>query len=253
MYVIVVKTEKMSPRMLATTGLFTALVAVVTMSFSVYVPATRGFFNIGDTMVFLTALLFGPISGAFAGGVGSALADLLLGYSYYAPATLIIKGSEGYIVGWLYNKKPNFSTSSWKIFTIILGLFVGGVLGFFGINYYSGDVGITIGSTIVTLSIPWFFWAIMSAVVILSLAWLGWKNDPEIGWTIFSVIVGGLVMVTGYFLYQYFFLGPLFQIEVIAIAEVPINMGQMVVGIVVSILLIKPIRRYLPFLQIRSQ
>lgn len=245
---MILKTEKMSPRMLATTGLFTALVAVVTMSFSVYVPATRGFFNIGDSMVFLTALLFGPITGAFAGGVGSAIADLMLGYSYYAPATLVIKGSEGYIVGWLSNKKPNFSTSSWKMFTIILGFCIGGLLGFFGINYYSGDVGITVGSVIFTLNIPWYFWAILSIVIILSLTWLGWKNDPEIGWNVFSVIIGGLVMVTGYFIYEYFFLGPLFQIEVIAIAEVPINMGQMVVGIVVSILLIKSIRRYLPSL-----
>jgi hypothetical protein len=68
------------------------------------------------------------------------------------------------------------------------------------------------------------------------------------GWTIFTVIVGGLSMVTGYFLYQYFLIGPLFQIEVIAIAEVPINIGQMIVGIVVSLLMVKPIKKYLSFL-----
>ena len=63
----------------------TALVCVATMLFQVYVPATRGFFNIGESMVFLSALLFGPFVGAFAGGIGSMLADLLLGYYYYAP------------------------------------------------------------------------------------------------------------------------------------------------------------------------
>ena len=244
--------------MLATTGLFTAIVCVVTMSFTFYVPATRGFFNIGDSMVFLSALLFGPLVGAFAGGVGSAIADLLLGYSYYAPATLVIKGFEGYMVGWLREKKPAFSTSSWRFFTVMLGLLVGGMLAYFGIAYYSGEIevglgsSITLGSTTLSLSIPYLFWGGLSAIVFLLIVWWGWKNEPEIGWTIFSVIVGGLIMVSGYFLYQYFLIGPLFQIEVVAILEVPINMGQMIVGIVVSIPLIKAVRRYLPFLRIPS-
>ena len=34
-----------------------------------------------------------------AGGVGSALADLLGGYSHWAPFTLLIKGLEGLLVG----------------------------------------------------------------------------------------------------------------------------------------------------------
>ena len=32
-----------------------------------------------------------------AGGIGSALADILTGYSHWAIFTLIIKGLEGYI------------------------------------------------------------------------------------------------------------------------------------------------------------
>ena len=52
-------------------------------------------------MVYTTAILFGPLVGAFAGGIGSMFADLFLGYSHFAPATLIIKGLEGAIVGLL--------------------------------------------------------------------------------------------------------------------------------------------------------
>ena len=77
------------------TIVFTSLVCVATMAFSVYVPHTRGFFNIGETIIYTTALLFGPFIGAFAGGVGSMVADIFLGYPYYAPATLIIKACEG--------------------------------------------------------------------------------------------------------------------------------------------------------------
>ena len=242
---------KYSVRSLAIMGLFTAIVCVVTMSFSVYVPATRGFFNIGDSMVFLSALLFGSLIGAFAGGVGSALADLLLGYSYYAPATLIIKGFEGFIVGWLINKKPIFSQSNWKMFTIILSLIIGGLLGLFGFMYYSGNIEIALGSLYFSLYIPELFWIIISLIVILLISWGGWKYDPELGWTMFSIIIGGLSMVIGYFLYQYFLIGPLFQIEVVAIAELPINIGQMVVGIVIALPLIKSVKRYLPFLQLK--
>ncbi|MEM2094882.1 MAG: ECF transporter S component, partial [Candidatus Bathyarchaeia archaeon] len=63
------------------------------------VPATGGYINIGDAMVFVSALLFGPIVGGFAGGVGSALADLLGGYLVFAPITLVVKGLEGFVAG----------------------------------------------------------------------------------------------------------------------------------------------------------
>src|SRR3972149_6795841 len=97
--------RKISPFDLAMAAVFTALTCVVTMIFSIYVPATNGFFNVGESMVFLSALLFGPIVGAFSGGVGSMLADLLLGFPHYAPATLVVKACEGAVVGTL--KKRN--------------------------------------------------------------------------------------------------------------------------------------------------
>ena len=53
------------------------------------------------------ALLFGRRAGATAGGLGSAMADLLGGYPHWAPFTLIIKGIEGYVVGALGASRPN--------------------------------------------------------------------------------------------------------------------------------------------------
>jgi len=242
------KSINFSPRNLAIMGLFTAVVFIVTSSFSIYVPATRGFFNIGDSMVFLTALLFGPIIGAFTGGVGSALADLWLGYAYYAPATFVIKGFEGFIVGWLGKRKPKLSELNWKISTITLGLILASLLGYFGIYYYSGETAIALGNISFILTIPEVFWIGVSAVIFIFITWLGWKNEPETGWTIMSTVIGGLCMVLGYYLYQYFLIGPLFQIQVVAIAEFPINMGQMIVGIVITVPLFKSVKRYLPFL-----
>ena len=112
------------------TAVFTALVCVVTMIFSIYIPATQGFFNVGESMVFLSAILFGPFVGAFAGGFGSMLADLLLGYPHYAPATLIVKACEGAVVGALMKKTPKFKSKlHWKLFTLFLGVTVGILLG----------------------------------------------------------------------------------------------------------------------------
>ena len=92
-------------------AIFTALTTAATMGFSIYVPATKGYFNIGEVIVYTTAILLGPFIGAIAGGVGSMLADIILGYSIYAPGTLVIKGLEGFIVGFLASKLKQTSRS----------------------------------------------------------------------------------------------------------------------------------------------
>lgn len=86
-------------RSLTLAAMFTVLVNVATMAIHVPVPATQGIINLGDSMIFLTGLLAGPGMGAVAGGVGSALANLQLGLTHWAPWTLVIKGLEGFIVG----------------------------------------------------------------------------------------------------------------------------------------------------------
>ena len=79
-----------------------ALVAVFTMYLKV--PTAIGYANLGDGVILFGGLLLGPLA-AVAAGVGSAMADLLLGYALYAPATLIIKGAMGYFCGALLQKK----------------------------------------------------------------------------------------------------------------------------------------------------
>ncbi len=78
-------------RQLTLTALLMAMVTVATMLIQVPVPATKGFINVGDTVIFVAALMFGPRTGVIAGGVGSALADLLSGYAHWAPWTLSSK------------------------------------------------------------------------------------------------------------------------------------------------------------------
>ena len=242
--------KKISPFDLAVTPVFTALVCVTTIVFSIYVPSTNGFFNIGESMVFLSALLFGPFVGAFSGGVGSMLADLLLGYPHYAPATLVIKACEGAITGAMRKRKPEIDSNfRWKIFTLLLGIIAGLLLGGIGRAYYSGNVEITLGKSSFMFYVSPQFWAVLGISITLLITALGFLTDPLFGWTVLSVITGGLVMVSGYFLYPFFIIGPLFNIQVVAVAEIPINIGQMIIGATVALPTTKLILRILPELR----
>lgn len=93
------------PREVALTAVMTAATAAVTMILSIPFPPTRGYFNLGDAMVMLAGLLFGARLGGIAGGVGSAISDILLGYAYFSPLTLFIKGTEGFLTGLIGNNR----------------------------------------------------------------------------------------------------------------------------------------------------
>ena len=88
----------------AQAGVMAALTAVLTAFPQVYIPATRGYLNFGDIMIFVSAFTFGPIVGGFAGGIGSAISDVATGYAYFSPFTLVIKGLEGLIAGLISNR-----------------------------------------------------------------------------------------------------------------------------------------------------
>lgn len=120
----------MDSKKMILTALLVALVAVCTMVINIPLPGVRGYVNIGDTVVLLSGLLFGPLVGAFAGGLGSGLADLLLGYAYWAPWTLLIKGMEGFLAGWLMLRlkiaAPVVAGSA--VLVMVMGYFLAGTL-----------------------------------------------------------------------------------------------------------------------------
>jgi uncharacterized membrane protein len=163
-------------------AVFAALVFVVTSQIPpIPIPATSGYFNIGETTIYIAALVFGPLVGALAAGIGSALSDTYLGYALFAPGTLFIKGTEGLIVGFLNMKLRRYISN-------------------------------------------------------LSLC------------ASISIIFGGLEMVAGYFLYENFVIGyPL----AVALAEVPFNIVQMLIGLTVAIPVMHAVFRVVP--QLKSQ
>lgn len=109
------------------TALMAAIVAVVTMAVPLPTPA-GGIYNIGDSMVMLGAILLGPIPGALAGGIGSFLADMILGYTQWAPWTLVIKALEGLIVALIVHKVYFKSSSKRFIIMFIPAAFLAVVI-----------------------------------------------------------------------------------------------------------------------------
>ena len=84
-------------RVISYLALFTAFVAVATY---LHIPGPNAsYFNMGEVAIYIIALTFGGKVGGIAGAFGSALMDIMLGYSIWAPFTFVIKGLEGYVVG----------------------------------------------------------------------------------------------------------------------------------------------------------
>jgi uncharacterized membrane protein len=162
---------------IAAAAIFAALVAVTTLTFAIPIPATTGYFNLGETLIYVAALLLGPAVGAFAGG-GASIADMLVAPQFFL-GTLPIKALEGFIVGFLYKKLFRITKS------------------------------VTISATV-------------------------------------AILIGGLEMVIGYLLYEALALGYGFA----AFVEVPFNLIQMAVGLVIAVPVTVGVMRIFP--QLRS-
>ncbi len=94
-----------------------------------------GYFNVGDVMIFVAALTFGPLVGGAAGGLGSAIADII-GFPLFAFPTLVIKGLEGLIAGLIANRK--------SVYRDVLAVVAAGaemVIGYFLVEVYLWGVG----------------------------------------------------------------------------------------------------------------
>ena len=78
-------------RKMCITAMLAALCAVATF-LHLPISPTGGYVNLGDAVVILSGCILGPVYGFAAGGIGSALADIILSYTHYAPITFVIKG-----------------------------------------------------------------------------------------------------------------------------------------------------------------
>jgi uncharacterized membrane protein len=104
--------QAQSIRKLTTAGVLAAAIVLLTTLVSIPMPGGLGYINLGDVGVLLAGMLLGGGWGALCAGAASALSDVLLGYTVYAPATFVIKGLVALIAGILFartQKKIRFA------------------------------------------------------------------------------------------------------------------------------------------------
>ncbi len=216
-------------------ALMAALCCVTTMMFQIYVPATTGYFNLGEIAVYISAILFGPIIGGWAAGVGSMFADIFLGYPQYAFATLVIKGLEGFIVGYLGTSlRSRFSNTQLRYLGVCVGFGLALSLGIIGWFLLSGNIEASGGSALqtwwfATLYVPPWLWFVMAIYIGVVTVVLTLRYDPASAWSATAMLLGGCVMITGYFLFQRLVIG------MAAIIEVPVNLVQVIAGIMIAL------------------
>lgn len=223
------KIESSPSLRIAYSSLMIAFTFISTIVISIYIPATRGFFNIGEFGVYIAALTGGPIVGLIAGGFGSALADIFLGYEYYAPITLIVKGLEGLIVGYLASKLVRIRFNRWMGITASLAVAALAIT--IGSAYYIGEAEVTILNISYVISLSTIIWLVVG-IVMLSVTFYSTMKKPSMTAYIVAMFIGGTEMILGYFTAQYIIFGAA------AFVELFYNLFQVIIGMALAITVI---------------
>lgn len=223
---------KSNIRTLTYTALMTAFVFITTSVIKIPIPFTNGYIHAGDTAIFLGGILLGPVHGAVAAGIGSAMADLLGGYAHWALPTLLIKGLMGFIVGYFSSEKRNQKHVLWGTSLLWIG-------SLFAFIYTAGNTTLeTImenvegassialaGEIVKNLNIQLL--VVAMGLPLLSLILFKLKDRYGITFSqLVGMIVAGIVMVLGYYVAS----GIIYGNFLASIFSVPWNIVQFGIG-----------------------
>lgn len=100
---------------LVTTALMMCLVMIATMFIKLPIPFTQGYVHLGDAVIFLSVLILGKKYGAIAAGLGSALGDILGGFAFWAPWSLVIKLLMAFILGIFMEQKEKHGKGRFEL------------------------------------------------------------------------------------------------------------------------------------------
>ncbi|SHK07492.1 ECF transporter S component [Anaerotignum lactatifermentans] len=109
----------MRTKELTKTAVMAALVFVAI--YVLKIPGPNGYSHLGDCMILISVLLLGGRKGAWAGGIGAALADLLGGYMQWVLPTFLIKAFMALIMGYVINKWHH--KGNWLAGAVLGGIF----------------------------------------------------------------------------------------------------------------------------------
>ena len=227
-------------------ALYVALVFVATIVLQIYTPATRGYFNLGEAAIYTIAVLSSPIEAGIAAGLGASIADLVTGYGYFAPGTLVIKFTEGFLVSYVYHVIARYSRKVSYMISLIVSLVTGGIIASVGYYKLSGlseissvpvnvlGINATVLSTKITISsVLWIVIGIIITAILLYATLVKGRENLTLA---ASMVIGALIMPMGYFLYEYFYTNPIVLglPSEQAFLEIPVNIAQALVGMTLA-------------------
>lgn len=159
---------KISTKKMAIGGIFAAMVTLGTMIIRIPTPIpANGYVHIGDSLVYLSGILLGPVLGGIVSGLGSGIADLF-GYAVYAPATAVIKCLDAFVTALIFiSVQKKFKGFNGLLLGYIAGTLVGGAIMVSG--YYLYETLLYGTATAVVSIIPNIAQAIGGALIGLPL------------------------------------------------------------------------------------
>jgi len=223
---------------IALTAIFTALTTVATIILAP--PLPKGFFNFGEAVIYLAALLLGPITrrefripvGAImtgmAGGIGAMFGDILLAYYEYSPATFVLKFFEGFVAAIVFKRlkagmtQENVRSGKTTMRVLMSGFLIAAAVIIIGVNFgpQSTILWILIGS----------FFIVTVFVTIL-------RGKIPIYYMVISMLAGGVIRFGGYFVWEGFVLAYIITqaYAASAFSNLPWNIVQALVGVIAAI------------------
>lgn len=227
-------------------GLMAALTFISTSILAFPVAFTNGYIHLGDGFVLSCGVVLGKKYGALAAGIGSALADIYLGYASWALPTFIIKALMAYLVGWLFEDLTN-KGKVYRMMTAFTAMWFGFIAVLGSILYNSGSVyastdlliadGLIAEAAELGARTTFTMNVLIIAAITLPLLLLGIylyirNNDHRtiLLNKVVTFLTAGTIMI---FLY-YATYGILYGNWVVPVFSVPSNLIQYIIGIVIA-------------------
>jgi uncharacterized membrane protein len=230
----------------------TALVFLATFTIKFPLPYTGGYIHLGDSMVFVSGIILGKKRGAFAAGVGSALADIASIFFMWSLPTFIIKAFMAYLIGSIYSRQNNLKTISvlaslyvliWTPFLIATRSILINLSNKKELIKLLEDINTEkeLMNLINNVQLKLLIMCIVLPIIVIIILLISSKfKKSNLSITnIIGFIVAGSFMVVGYYLTEYILYGN----YIIPIFSIPLNIIQFIVGIIIAQLLLPVITK----------
>lgn len=240
---------KTTTKQITYSGLMAALTFISTSILTFPSPFTGGYIHMGDALVLSCGVVLGKKYGALAAGIGSALADLYLGYASWALPTFIIKALMAFIIGSLFEGQGNHKKlvivsasyiAIWTGFNLIIRNLISA-------NTIGQSTQVLIDDEVISRDSNLLDYALntqnlllviaFSIPIILIIAVLIKHPKSPINLIIHRIsgfVMAGSVMVILYYITH----GLLYGNWIVPVFSVPLNMVQYILGVILATLLL---------------